>query len=47
VDYVTEVEHQASRIERLERAIDDAMVQVPKKMRRVIKGPSPELWRLM
>ena len=38
VDYVTEVEHQAARIERLERAIDDAMVQVPKKMRRVIEG---------
>ncbi len=38
VDYVTEVEHQAARIERLERAIDDAMVQVPKKLRGVIEG---------
>ena len=38
VDYLTEVEHQAERIELLERAIDVAMVQVPKKMRRVIEG---------
>ena len=38
VDYLTEVEHQAARIERLEHAIDDAMVQVPKRMRRVIEA---------
>jgi len=38
VDYVTEVEQQAARIERLERAIDDVMVQVPEKMRCVIAG---------
>lgn len=38
VDYVSEVEHQAARIERLERAIDTALVQVPEKMRLVIEA---------
>jgi transposase len=38
VDYVTEVEHAAARIEGLERAIDTAMVEVPEKLRRVIEG---------
>ncbi|RPJ58881.1 MAG: IS110 family transposase [Acidobacteria bacterium] len=35
-DYLHEVEHAAARIERLERAIDDALVGVPPRMRAVI-----------
>jgi transposase len=36
VDYITEVEHARERIERLERAIDEAIEQVPDDMREVI-----------
>jgi len=36
IDYITEVEHAARRIERLEHAIDDAVSAVPDKMRAVI-----------
>lgn len=35
-DYITEVEHVGLRIERLERAIDEAVSKVPPKMRAVI-----------
>ena len=37
LDYVHEVEHMAGRIERLERAIDEAIKTVPAQMRAVIK----------
>jgi transposase len=36
MDYLHEVEHVAGRIERLERAIDDAVKTVPPRMRAVI-----------
>ena len=36
LDYVHEVEHAATRIERLDRAIDDALVSAPPRMRAVI-----------
>jgi transposase len=35
-DYITEVEHAGLRIERLERAIDEAVSKVPDRMRAVI-----------
>lgn len=35
-DYLHEVEHAATRIERLERAIDDTLVDIPPRMRAVI-----------
>lgn len=38
LDYVTEVEHAAARIERLERAIDTAAAAAPPKMRAVIEA---------
>lgn len=37
-DYLHEVEHVATRIERLERAIDDALVGAPPRMRAVIEA---------
>jgi hypothetical protein len=36
LDYLHEVEHVVTRIERLERAIDDALVGAPPRMRAVI-----------
>jgi transposase len=36
LDYLAEVEHAAARIERLERAIEEAVVSAPAKMRAVI-----------
>ena len=38
LDYLHEVEHVATRIERLERAIDDAIVGAPPRMRAVIEA---------
>ena len=38
LDYLHEVEHAAERIQRLERAIDQAIQTVPEKMRAVIQG---------
>jgi transposase len=38
LDYLHEVEHVAGRIERLERAIDDAVKTVPPRMRAVIEA---------
>jgi transposase len=38
VDYVAEVDHAAARIQRLERAIDEAARQAPDKMRALIEG---------
>ena len=38
LDYLHEVEHAATRIERLERAIDDAIVGAPPQMRAVIEA---------
>jgi transposase len=38
LDYLHEVEHVATRIERLERAIDDAIVGAPPQMRAVIEA---------
>lgn len=38
VDYITEVDHQRDRIERLERALDEAVEFVPDTMRAVIAG---------
>jgi len=38
LDYLHEVEHEARRIERLERAIDDAIVDAPPRMRAVIEA---------
>ena len=38
LDYVAEVDHAAERIQRLERAIDTALLEVPAKMRAVIEG---------
>lgn len=38
LDYLNEVEHARERIERLERAIDDAVEQVPDSMREVINA---------
>lgn len=38
LDYVAEVDHAADRIQRLERAIDAAVAEVPAKMRAVIEG---------
>ena len=37
-DYITEVEHARDRIERLERAIDGAIEQIPDTMRAVVAG---------
>jgi transposase len=36
LDYIAEVEHQAGRIERLEKAIDDAILSAPAEMKAVI-----------
>ena len=36
VDYLAEIDHAAARIERLEKAIDDAILQAPPTMRAVI-----------
>ena len=36
LDYITEVEHAAARIERLERSIDEAVETAPERMRAVI-----------
>lgn len=38
LDYLHEVEHMADRIERLERALDDAVKAVPERMRAVIEA---------
>jgi transposase len=38
LDYLHEVEHEADRIVRLERAIDDAVKTAPARMRAVIEG---------
>jgi transposase len=38
LDYLHEVEHQADRIARLERAIDDAVKTAPERMRAVIEA---------
>lgn len=38
LDYLHEVDHAADRIDRLERAIDDAVKTVPRSMRVVIEG---------
>jgi transposase len=38
LDYLREVEHEARRIERLERAIDDAIVDAPPQMRAVLEA---------
>jgi transposase len=38
LDYLHEVEHQTERIERLERAIDDAVKTAPERMRTVIEA---------
>ncbi len=38
LDYLHEVDHVATRLERLERAIDDALVSVPPRMRAVIEA---------
>jgi transposase len=38
LDYLHEVEHQAERVERLERAIDDAVKTAPERMRAVIEA---------
>jgi len=38
LDYVTEVEHQRDRIERLERNLDSAVLCMPEAMRAVIAG---------
>jgi transposase len=38
LDYIHEVEHVADRLERLERAIDDAVKQAPERMRLVIEA---------
>jgi len=38
LDYLHEVEHMADRIERLERAIDDAVKTAPERMRAVIEA---------
>jgi transposase len=38
LDYLHEVEHQADRIERLERAIDDAVTTAPARMRAVVEA---------
>ncbi len=38
VDYVSEVDHVAERIARLEKAIDLAILEAPEKMRAVIEG---------
>jgi transposase len=38
VDYIAEVDHAADRIERLEKAIDAAILETPPKMRAVIEG---------
>jgi transposase len=38
LDYLHEVEHAASRIERLEKSIDEAIESVPQKMRAVIEA---------
>ena len=37
-DYVHEVEHAASRIERLEKAIDEVLVKMPASLRAVVEG---------
>lgn len=37
-DYLHEVEHQADRVARLERALDDAVATTPARMRAVIEG---------
>src|SRR6202165_1658116 len=42
LDYLHEVEHMADRLERLERAIDEAVKTAPERMRAVIEGlPAP------
>ena len=38
LDYLNEVEHMADRLERLERAIDDAVTAAPEQMRAVIEA---------
>lgn len=38
LDYLAEVDHAVERIERLEKAIDAALLEVPAKMRAVIEG---------
>jgi hypothetical protein len=38
LDYLHEVEHVAARIERLERAIDEAVKAAPAPIRAVIEG---------
>jgi transposase len=38
LDYLTEVDHAAERIERLERAVDAAVTQAPAAMRQLIDG---------
>jgi transposase len=38
LDYLNEVEHMADRLERLERAIDDAVKAAPERMRAVIEA---------
>lgn len=38
VDYITEVEHQRDRIERLERNLDEAVLCMPEAMRAVVAG---------
>ena len=38
VDYLAEVEHAAERIERLERAIDDAIAELPKDTQALVAG---------
>jgi transposase len=38
LDYLHEVEHQADRVERLERALDEAVTTAPERMRAVIEG---------
>src|SRR5712664_3049050 len=38
LDYLNEVEHEAGRLERLERAIDDAVKTTPERMRGVVEA---------
>ena len=38
MDYISEIDHVAERLERLEKAIDRAIAEVPEKLRAVIEG---------